>query len=156
MKKRHPNYRRVKIHRNYSVEEIAELFDFHKNTVRRWVKEGLPVIDSKRPMLILGKDLEVFLKNRRKAGKRPCRVGQLYCVRCRLPKYPAGGIAEYQSITESIGNLVAICPDCEAIMNRRIAVTKIADICRNMDLSLPQGMRHIIDKANPTVNSDFN
>lgn len=71
MKKRHPNHQRVKIHRNYSVEEIADLFGIHKNTVRRWVKEGLSVIDGKRPMLILGRDLAAFLKERRKANKRP-------------------------------------------------------------------------------------
>lgn len=29
---RHPNPRLVKVHRNYSVEEIARLFGIHKNT----------------------------------------------------------------------------------------------------------------------------
>ena len=41
MRKRHPNPRLVKIHRNYTVEEIATLFGIHKNTVRDWVKAGL-------------------------------------------------------------------------------------------------------------------
>ena len=85
-------------------------------------------------MLILGRDLAVFLKDRRKASKRPCRPGQLFCVRCRSPKYPAAGMAEYQPLTESVGNLVAICPDCDVIMNRRIALAKIKDICSDMDL----------------------
>ena len=35
MAKRHPNHRQVKIHRNYTVEEIASLFGIHKNTVSR-------------------------------------------------------------------------------------------------------------------------
>ena len=52
MGKRHPNHRHVKIHRSYTVEEIAGLFGIHKNTVRRWVKAGLPTSDDKRPMLI--------------------------------------------------------------------------------------------------------
>ena len=106
-------------------------------------------------MLILGRDLAVFLKDRRKASKRPCRPGQLFCVRCRSPKYPAAGMAEYQPITESVGNLVAICPDCDVIMNRRIALAKIKDICSDMDLSLPQGMRHLVEQATPTLNSHF-
>ena len=57
MGKRHSNHRLVKIHRNYTVEEIAKLFGIHKNTVRNWVKDGLATIDDKRPMLILGHEL---------------------------------------------------------------------------------------------------
>jgi hypothetical protein len=34
MGKRYPNHRRVKIHRSYSVEEIARLLGAHKHTVR--------------------------------------------------------------------------------------------------------------------------
>ena len=36
------NPRRVKVHRNYTVEEVAKLFQVHKNTVRDWLKVGLP------------------------------------------------------------------------------------------------------------------
>ena len=38
------NPRRVKIHRCYTVEEVAKLFGAHKNTVRGWLKAGLPRI----------------------------------------------------------------------------------------------------------------
>ena len=55
MRKRRPNYRLVKIHRNYTVEEVARLFGTHNNTVRAWVKAGLPTCDGKRPTLILGR-----------------------------------------------------------------------------------------------------
>ena len=48
MATRHPNYRLAKIHRNYKVEEIAKLFGNHRNTVREWVKGGLPTIDRRR------------------------------------------------------------------------------------------------------------
>jgi hypothetical protein len=33
--------------------EVASLFGVHKNTVREWVKRGLPTNDDRRPMLIL-------------------------------------------------------------------------------------------------------
>ena len=90
MRKRHPNHRLVKIHRSYTVEEIAKLFGIHKNTVRGWVKSGLATSDDKRPMLILGHDLAAFLQARRVKNKRPCKPGEIYCVRCRAPKFPAG------------------------------------------------------------------
>jgi excisionase family DNA binding protein len=65
MGKRHPNYRRVKIHRSYAVEQAARRLGVHKNTVRAWIKVGLPTIDDRRPILILGSDLIAFLRARR-------------------------------------------------------------------------------------------
>ena len=56
MSKRHPNPRLAKIHRNYTVEEVAGLYGVHRNTVREWVRRGLPTIDDRRPMLIVGTD----------------------------------------------------------------------------------------------------
>lgn len=58
---RRPDHRRVKLHRTYSVDEVARLLDMHPNTVRTWVREGLPLLDSKRPQLIHGTDLTDFL-----------------------------------------------------------------------------------------------
>ena len=63
-KRLNPNL--VKIHRNYTVEEVANLFSVHKNTVRLWVKDGLATNDDKRPMLILGSDLKSYLQAKRK------------------------------------------------------------------------------------------
>ena len=151
----HPNPRLVKIHRNYTVEEIAHLFDIHRNTVREWVKRGLPTNDDKRPMLILGRELYAFLQARRAKSKRPCGPGEIYCVRCRAPKAPAGDMADYQSLTATLGNLSAICPDCDAIMNRRVSLAKLERIRGQMDITLPQALRHIGNSVPPSVNSDL-
>ena len=156
MKRRNPNHRLVKIHRSYTVEEIATLFGVHKNTVRHWVKGGLATVDNKRPMLILGSALVEFLKARRTKNKQKCKPGELYCVRCRMPKRPAGDMADYVPITDKIGNLVAICPDCDAIINRHVSLAKIEQARRKIEIRFPEALRHIIDRANPAVNSDFN
>jgi predicted transcriptional regulator len=156
MKRRNPNHRLVKIHRSYTVEEIAALFGIHKNTVRQWVKGELATVDDKRPILILGLDLVDFLKTRRTKNKQKCKPGELYCVRCRAPKKPAGDMADYIPITDKIGNLVAICPDCDAIMNRHVSLAKIEQVRGKIDINFPEAVRHIIDRANPAVNSDFN
>ena len=155
MKKRHPNHRLVKIHRNYTVEEIADLFGIHKNTVRGWVKVGLATSDNKRPMLILGSDLVTFLQMRRKRNKKTCKPGELYCVRCRAPKPAGDDMAEYSPVTEKIGNLIAICPDCDSIMNRRVSLARIGEMCGKMDISFPQALQHIVESIKPTVNSDL-
>lgn len=155
MRKRHPNHRLVKIHRSYTVEEIAHSFGVHKNTVRGWVKDGLAISDDKRPMLILGHDLAAFLQARRVKNKQTCKPGEIYCVRCRAPKYPAANMADYSPVTEKIGNLAAICPDCNSIMNRRVSVAKLGQIRGEMDISFPQALQQVAESAKPTINSDL-
>jgi len=155
MGKRHPNYPRVKTLRSYTVEEIAGLFGVHKNTVRNWVKNGLASIDRKRPMLISGYDLAEFLQKRRVKNKQPCKPGEIYCVRCRVPKRPAGDMAEYSSVNEKIGNLIAICPTCDTIMNKRVSFARIGDIRGEIDITFPEELRHISDSAKPSINCDL-
>ncbi len=155
VRKRHPNPRLAKIHRNYSVEEVAALFGVHRNTVREWVKRGLPTNDDRRPMLILGRDLLAFLRARRTKNKRPCQHGELYCVRCRAPKRPAGGMVDYQPVTATLGNLIAMCPDCEAMMYRRVSMAKLGPIRDQMDITMPQAGLHIVESTEPCVNRDF-
>lgn len=156
MRKRRPNHRLVKIHRSYTVEEIARLFGTHKNTVRVWVKAGLPTCDSKRPVLILGRDLAAYLKARREKNKRPCQPGEIYCVRCRAPKRPAGGMAEYQPSTASLGSLTGICPDCEGMIYRRASKAKLAEIRGELDITFAEAERQVSESNTPIVNSDFN
>lgn len=155
MKTRRPNPHLVKIHRSYTVEEVAKLFGVHKNTVRNWIKQGLPTCDDKRPTLILGRDLVAFLQVRRTKNKRTCQPGEIYCVKCRAPKKPAADMVDYQAITEKVGNLVALCPACNSIMNRRVSLTKLEQFRGHMDITMPQAWRHIVDSTQPTVNSDF-
>ena len=86
---------------------------------------------TKRPTLILGRDLaSSSFDSAGSKHKQPCRPGEIYCVRCRAPKFPAGDMAEYQPITEKLGNLTAICPDCGSIMNRRVSLAKLGQSSR--------------------------
>ena len=155
MSSRRPNHRLVKIHRSYTVEEVAALLGVHKNTVRMWVKGGLALSDDQRPMLILGRQLIAYLQAKRVQNKRTCRPGELYCVRCREPRQPAGSIADYKPVTKTVGNLTALCPVCVSIMNRKISIAKLPLFQAEMDISLPQAPRHIGDSSDPSVNSDL-
>lgn len=155
MRKRRPNHRLVKIHRSYTVEEVARLFGTHKNTVRAWVKAGLPTCDSKRPTLILGRHLRAFLQDRRTKNKRPCQPGEIYCVRCRAPKRPALDMADYQPKTENLGDLIGICPDCEGMIYRRTSLVKLPAIQGNLEITITEAERRVSETDSPTVNSDF-
>jgi hypothetical protein len=156
MRKRRPSHRLVKIHRSYTVEEVARLLGAHKNTVRSWVKAGLPTCDGKRPTIILGRELAAYLKARRTKNKQPCQPGEIYCVRCRAPKKPAGDMAEYQPITASLGNLVGICPDCEGMIYRRTSLAKLAPIQEKLNVTFAEAERRVNETSSPIVNSDFN
>ena len=131
------------------------LFGVHRNTVREWVKRGLPTSDDRRPMLILGRDLVAFLHARRAKNKRTCQPGEIYCVRCRAPRAPAGDMADYQPVTATLGNLIAICSACEAMMYRRVSLAKLEQVRGKLDITMPQALPHIDESAQPSVNSDL-
>jgi hypothetical protein len=135
------------------VEEVAKLFGAHKNTVRGWLKVGLPRIDSRRPILILGRQLAGFLHTRRERRRQRCRAGEFYCFRCRAPKASAARTAEYLPITASSGNLKAACEDCGTRMFRRISLHKLG--AGELQVTLPQAQQRIMESTNPSVNCDL-
>jgi len=155
MAKLNKNPHLAKIHRSYKVDEAADLYQVGKNTVRNWIKQGLPTCDNKRPIFILGTDLNEFHAKRRTKNKQPCKLNQIYCVKCRAPKEPAGGMVDYQPLNEKTGNLVAICPGCESMMYRRTSIAKIEQFSGHMSITLPLAHLHIVESHNPPVNDDF-
>jgi len=136
MTRRRPNHRLVKIHRSYTVEEAARVFGIHKNTVRAWIEAGLSVCKDMRPHLILGRELAAFLRSRRAKKKRPCAPGEMYCFRCRVPRTPAGEMADFVQQTDMLGNLVGICPQCSAMMYRRASVARLPAIRGELDITI--------------------
>ena len=126
---KHLNPNKAKIHRNYTVEEVASLFSVHKNTVRVWVnKEGLPVCDSQKPMLILGRELREFIRTRNKKDKQKCKPHELYCFRCKTPQIPAERMVDYEPITEVTGRLIGLCSCCDGVINKYISLSGFRDV----------------------------
>lgn len=142
-----PNPNLVKIHRNYTVEEVAHLFSVHKNTVRSWVKHGLATSDDKRPMLILGSSLKQYLQLKRESNKRKCLPFEIYCVRCRLPQLPAENMADYEPINGSMGRLIGLCPSCNGIINKYFNVAHLEQIKGKLDITLPKALKHINESS---------
>lgn len=114
-----------KIHRSYTIEEIANLYTVHKNTVRAWIKGGLQVCDNLKPLLILGQDLKDFLRGKRTQNKRPCKPNEIYCLKCRTPQKPELNTLEFRHETATKGRVIARCLTCGSLMNKYF---KLADL----------------------------
>ncbi|MCB1613963.1 MAG: helix-turn-helix domain-containing protein [Xanthomonadales bacterium] len=155
MAKRRRNYRLAKIHRSYTIAEIAQLFGVHRNTVRGWLKEGLLTCDDRRPTLILGRHLHDFLKAKRQKHRHACGPGQIYCVRCRLPVEPAGAMADLVPRGQATGDLQGICPHCDSMIYRRVSLARLSAVKGVIDVQLPEALQHIGDSSRLSVNSDF-
>jgi hypothetical protein len=151
---RRPNPRLIKSHMTYTVDEAADTLDSHKNTVRLWLKQGLSTIDGKRPTLIYGADLIRFLTERRAKAKRPCGPNQIYCVRCRLAQIPAGNMADFTQLTATAGNLIGICPTCESLMYRRVALTNLDRVRAVLDITATDAISRIRERPSLSVNCD--
>lgn len=154
MGKRHPNPRRVKRHRTYTVEELAILFQLHKNTVRRWPRQGLHPIDKRRPALFRGDDVATFLEAKRQSSRRPCKAGEIYCLKCRTPRAPAGGIADLNIKGATNGTLIGICPVCAILLYRRVNPEKIALVRGNLEVTVRDAPTRIEGRSDPIVNCD--
>lgn len=149
------NPRRVKIHRNYTVEEAAMILGVHKNTVRNWLKAGLQPVDNRRPILILGRALASFLHTRRKEKRQHCRPGQFYCLRCRVPKTSAACKADYLPVTPTSGNLRGTCCDCGTRMYRRVSTEKLAIVAGELHVTMREAQHRIEESARPSPNCDL-
>jgi len=134
-KRYNPN--KCKINRNYTISEIALLYDVHKNTVINWLKRGLIKIDNQRPYLIVGSDLRHFLKDLRGINKRPCELGEIFCMKCRSPRIPEQESITFEAESSTYGRIKARCEVCHSSMNRYFRLQELSVLRRHFAVILP-------------------
>jgi hypothetical protein len=132
------NHRRVKIHRTYTIAELAARIGAHRQTVVRWIAVGLPTTDEKRPFLIRGDDFHAFMRARQPIKQR-CQPGEFYCLGCRAPKRPAGDVADYIPRTATRGSLSGICPTCDRMIYRAVNHARIEEVRGELAIAYPMG-----------------
>ncbi|MFT4967720.1 MAG: hypothetical protein ACI9CD_000729 [Candidatus Deianiraeaceae bacterium] len=106
--------------RSYTNKKICKLYEkqkLHPQTVRDWINiEGLQVLSS-NPIIILGKDLKEFLKNRN-SQKRKLAFNEFKCAKCKSIAEPHNKeISIYYNKNGSV-RAVGICGVCPAEMQR--------------------------------------
>lgn len=146
-----PRWHRLKVHRSYTVDETARTLGVCKATVRRWIKtHGLPVLDDRRPILLLGRELIAFGKKRRQA-KQKCKLDQAYCLACRCPKDAAFGQMEIIEANTKTANVRMQCPTCRSLMHKRFAWRNLHNISPLSRLSASQVLRPLIKTIAPRL-----
>jgi hypothetical protein len=148
------NYRRVKIHRNYTIAELADTVGAHKHTVARWIAAGLLTTDAKRPFLVHGADFHTFMKAREPIKQR-CKPGEFYCLGCRAPKRPAGDMADYVPRTAARGSLSGICPTCGKMIYRAVSIARVDQVSGGLDVAYPKGEQRLVDTSAALSNADL-
>ncbi len=128
--------RGISKHRSYTIEEAAQIIGACPQTLRKWENEGLKLLMSRRPHLVNGADLVVFLQAREAKRKRPkLEIGQVRCFGCGVSKKPLGLMADYVPITPSRGRLAALCADCESTCSLFIGQAKLALYANILDIA---------------------
>jgi len=150
-RKRRLDLRRIKSLRNYTIAEASRLLSVHRRTVREWIKQGLPTVDERRPILIHGTDLKAFLANRRHRRKRPCAEGELFCVKCKLPRRPTAGTMTFIPMSPTRGSLIGICPTCSTAMTRWASLTQSEELKAKHVGKITTAQSRISDSPGPVV-----
>jgi hypothetical protein len=126
MANRRHSAQRIKKLRTYNVREAAKATGATPGTVRHWHKNGLEAVAGIYPLIFRGADIIAFLKRRNEGRKQPCGPSRMLCLRCKEPKTPAFGEAEFWADGPKLGTLTGLCPDCAAIMHRRTSFAKLS------------------------------
>lgn len=117
-KKRKPDFRRIRPTHTYTVQELASVLEKNISTVRRWCRDGLPVLDQKRPTLIDGAEVKAWLKERWGARKARCGPDEAHCLRCRQPRAFAPGTESSRALTQKTTIRSGLCDSCGRRINK--------------------------------------
>jgi hypothetical protein len=153
-KRRTYNVRHIRRDYSYTIQEIAALFDLHKNTLSQWLKAGLKPIDRSRPVLIHGSDLVNFLLARQSARRARCQPDEFFCFRCRAPRHPLGRKVDVQPRNAKLLNLVAVCAKCSTTMRKAGSAQKQTFYCQLFSAATP-APPHISETPNTSDNRDL-
>ena len=141
--------RGIKLHRNYSIGDVARLLGVARGTVRRWIATSLPALRDQKPTLILGGDLIEFL-SAGKTHRQKCLPHECFCVKCRAPRAPEGGMVEFVPLTPTNGNMRALCPTCGTVMYKRVRRDALPFLRLTLDVTFAQARPSIGGSYEPS------
>ena len=114
----------VKSALTYDVSEAAKAFGKSPATIRNWVKDGLPVMSSKKPLLFSGLALREYLRAKYRAKKTPLAFDELYCPSCQTGRKPFAMTVEAFTNSPKTTRFLGTCSHCDGCSSRIISNSK--------------------------------
>jgi hypothetical protein len=137
------NIRRIKTNFSYTLDEVSEVLNIHKQTLYTWIKKGLKTIQGSYPNLIHGSDLISFISKKQSKRKHKCKDDEMFCFKCKAPRKSVKDAVKITSKKSTCLNLLGKCEVCEGIIYKNISTKNIGKY-QNIFPSLKQEQLRLI------------
>lgn len=118
--------RKVKRHRSYTVQDLANLYSVGPNTVRQWIKKhDLPVIEGSYPVLMHWTEIRSWMTAWQRARKWTCAPNEMSCLKCQGPRKVKAGTFHVVVSNKALLRLKGDCEMCGNTMNRATSQAKL-------------------------------
>lgn len=124
----------IKSHRTYSIQEASLVTGASVQTIRNWVRKGMPIIPDTRPWLIKGVDLKAMARGSRRPKMSQPAAGEMTCMKCRASRKVAGDMVDYLPHDAKTGRLVGLCQTCGTVMNLFVSKKKLPNFAALFDI----------------------
>lgn len=111
---------------SYTIEDVCILYSkrkLHPQTVRKWIKNGLQLVDNCKPVLLHGSTLKDFLGKLNDDNHISLNFDEFYCFSCKevhIPLHREIYIEHFSQFIKATG----LCPKTKKIMKKSY---KLAD-----------------------------
>lgn len=122
---KYPNPMRVKATRTYDVMEAARALGRTAATIRNWIKDGLEVLASRKPFLILGQAIRDYIKGKSASRKASLQNDELYCLSCKSGRRPHNMAVAVIAQNGKTLRLSGVCVACKCACSRIISASKL-------------------------------
>lgn len=120
----------VKAVLTYEISEAAAALNKSPATIRSWIKDGLPVMASQKPYLLLGADIRSYLQSKSRDAKSPLEETELFCPACKTGHEPVDMRVTQQSFSPKTTLLKGTCSQCSATATRIVSTPKLPDCAK--------------------------
>jgi len=115
----------VKASLTYTVDEAAHALGKSPATIRNWIRDGLPVMASRKPMLMSGGVIRDYLQAKYKAAKRPLSADELFCLSCQAGRNPLDMTVLACPNTAKTARLKGVCERCGGAASRIVSNARV-------------------------------